>query len=554
MPTSLWRALALFFGTVALIVALIDTIDVQQYTNSNIDSAPVAADGYFTVMGVEGSTLEHGDLRVGDRIAPAGGRLTPRDSISAWPAGTVQHWSVIRGQQHFTTSTIVTPPSLNDMIYAEVVNAFRLGMIGLAIVIILRRPDAPEARALATFFIAFGLAAYLVPSWLPDPLLHVAAVLRGPILLTGVGYATLFACLFPTPSETGIRAVIRRVALPLTALIALASLAVSIARNVFFGAPDVSLAGTILQDATYAMLGLMVFSFVIGTISARGLDLRRALWASGSIIVGFSGIVAYIVAVLLDADPWWLRYTQLTIIAIPLGLAYTILRHRTIDVGFVISRALVLTAISFIVIGVFGLLERTLGKLFIDQSHIASRTVEIALAIGLGFSLRTLHVRVEHAVDYVFFRGRQQSLAALRAFQRDVFYISDPDLVVERAVALISRHADAAAVTIAGEQAAQSDDPVFVRLRATHEPVRLRGTGTELHGELAFPMAVRGTLTGALIVAAKRSGETYDPVERELLAEIAERTGIALDALRTQAIRAELEALRAATGGALSAF
>jgi len=95
---------------------------------------------------------------------------------------------------------------------------------------------------------------------------------------------------------------------------------------------------------------------------------------------------------------------------------------------------------------------------------------------------------------------------------------------------------------------------VFVRLRATHQPVRLRGTDTQLHGELAFPMAVRGVLTGAIIVAAKRSGETYDPVERDLLAEIAERVGIALDALQTQAIRSELESLRAATGGALSAF
>ncbi len=302
------------------------------------------------------------------------------------------------------------------------------------------------------------------------------------------------------------------------------------------------------------MLVLMFVAFTIGAIAARGPDRQRALWASGSIIVGFSSIVFNIIASVLDVQAAWMQYLQISIVAIPLGLGYTILRHRTIDIGFVISRALVLTVISFIVVAAFGLIERAIGNLFIDESHIASRTVEIALALGLGFSLRTLHVRVERGVDYVFFRGRQQSLARLRAFQRDVFYIADPGVLMEQLIALIERDADAAEVRIVGEQATQSDDPLFVRLRSSRAPVKLRETGTAIHGEYAFPMVVRGTLTGALIVAAKRTGETYDPVERDLLAEIAERAGIALDALQTIAIRRELEELRAATGGALPAF
>jgi hypothetical protein len=249
-----------------------------------------------------------------------------------------------------------------------------------------------------------------------------------------------------------------------------------------------------------------------------------------------------------------MQFVQVTIVAIPIGLGYTILRHRTIDIGFVISRALVLTVVSFVVVAAFGLIERTIGKLFIDQSHIASRTVEIALALGVGFSFRALHVRVERGIDYLFFRERQRSLAALRAFQRDVFYIEDPGMVVEQTIDLIARHADAAEVRLVGEAAATSDDPLFVRLRSSRQPVKLRDTATALHGEYAFPMVVRGTLTGALIVAAKRNGETYDPVERDLLTEIAERAGIALDALQTIAIRRELEELRTATGGVLPAF
>ena len=66
-------------------------------------------------------------------------------------------------------------------------------------------------------------------------------------------------------------------------------------------------------------------------------------------------------------------------------------------------------------------------------------------------------------------------------------------------------------------------------------------TGTD--GEIAFPMFVRATLVGALVLAAKRTGEAYDPEEHGLLADLAQRAGLALDALQTVAIRRELEAL-----------
>jgi GAF domain-containing protein len=64
-------------------------------------------------------------------------------------------------------------------------------------------------------------------------------------------------------------------------------------------------------------------------------------------------------------------------------------------------------------------------------------------------------------------------------------------------------------------------------------------------------MFVRGSLAGALILAPKRSGEAYDPEERALLTEIAQRVGLALDALQTLALRRELE-LRAPAGNGLT--
>jgi hypothetical protein len=554
MPTRLWQTLMLTFAIVALGFAVGDALDWQQYTDDHITTDGAPAGPYARVSAVTGTPAENGGIEPGDLIRPSGGRLTLRREVTSPPAGTVEHWDVRRGSRTFTTSIVVAPIGFDDIVFTSVVNALRIAMILVAMLVVVRRPDPPEARALAAFLIAFGFALLSTPAWLPDALLLPVSLIRGPIQILGLGYAAAFACIFPAPSARGVRALLRRVNGPIVALIAVAIGVMSWIEHTQMPPPDLGPFNLIAYTPFY-FLFVMAIAFTIGTRQARGVEKQRAYWASGSLLVGFSGpIISTIARTIFNVYPLWAHLAELTLMAIPLGLAYTILRHRTIDLGFVISRALVLTAISFIVVAAFGLLERALGKIFIDMSHVASRSVEIALALGLGFSLRTLHVRVERAVDYLFFRGRQRALGALRAFSRDVYYITDPATVVERTVALIGTHLDAAAVTVITTGIDESDDPLLVRLRASRDLVALRDLATAIHGEFAFPMVVRGTLTGALIVAAKRTGETYDPEERQLLRELAERVGFALDALQTLAIRRELEDLRSATGGAVPAF
>jgi hypothetical protein len=568
MPISLWRALALVCATIALAVVLADAVDWQQYTDEHIEIASSIANGYETLAGVTGAPEATGGLQAGDLIKPHGRDWASRDLVSTWPAGTVIAWDVRRGSQSFHTTTVVSPPTLDDAIFAEMVNAIRFAMLAVAMIVALRRPDEPAARALATFLIAFGAAAFTVPAWLPDGLLDGVAPFKGILIVLGVGYATLFACLFPRPATGGLRAAIRHAAIPVTAALMVVFYAViQLRKTTLLPRATVETAAAIAENATYVMLAAMVVALAIGAFTARGPDRRRVLWATGSVLAGFSGVVVFIAVLLVFHQvPEWLRYIQLTLLLTPIGLAYTILRHRTIDIGFVVSRALVLTTMSFIVVALFGLLERALGKLFIDASHIASRTVELVLALGLGFSLRTLHARVERIVDQLFFRRRQLALAELRAFAADVGFITDPDVAIERTVEIVARCTDAAnaalfliADGVFGRAAALDpagfpteigkNDPLLVRLRSARKPERPRGLGSGLEAEIAFPMFVRGTLVGALILAAKRSGETYDPDECALLADLAPRVALALDALQTIALRREMEAVLAATGG-----
>jgi hypothetical protein len=336
--------------------------------------------------------------------------------------------------------------------------------------------------------------------------------------------------------------------------------------------PDLGPLQQIVDWSPLAFFVAIAVAFWIAVAGSSGRDRQRAYWAAGSICAGFAGPIAVTIILFgFHYNAPWINYLSVTLVAIPVGLAYTILRHRTVDIGFVISRALVLTVLSAVIVVAFGALERLFGKLFIDASHIASRSVEIALALGLGFSLRSLHARIEMLIDRIFFRYRQRALATLKTFASDVYFITDPDVALERTVDVVHRCTDAqnAALYLIADRvfgcAAAIDstvlpaeisenDPLFVRMRSSRAPEQPREVASGLYAEIAFPMFVRATLVGALVLAPKRSGEAYDPEERALLTDLAGRVGLALDALQTAAMRRELETLVAATGGATSAL
>lgn len=93
------------------------------------------------------------------------------------------------------------------------------------------------------------------------------------------------------------------------------------------------------------------------------------------------------------------------------------------------------------------------------------------------------------------------------------------------------------------------NDPAVLSLRAWLTPLDLNGTGSALIGETAFPLRVRGELTGFLVAGHKLSAEAMAPDEREALALLAHNAGLALDSLRIADIERELALLRAGREG-----
>ena len=201
----------------------------------------------------------------------------------------------------------------------------------------------------------------------------------------------------------------------------------------------------------------------------------------------------------------------------------------------------------------FTLAEWALGGWLHSAGRIANVSVSAAIALALGLSLHPIHARVDRFVNTVLFRKRHEDEEALKRFAREVAFITDPDVVVDRATEALFRHADASSVELAIDDGngrygqIEENDAALVALRASHDVVDLHLMRTALAGEFAYPMLCRGHLVGALVLGPKRSGEPYAPDESAAIAQVAHGVGVTLDLLRVrqaEGIAEILEALR----------
>ena len=232
--------------------------------------------------------------------------------------------------------------------------------------------------------------------------------------------------------------------------------------------------------------------------------------------------------------------------ATPVALTYAALSRRLIDIGFVLSRAVVFTLVSAIVIGVFVLVEWAANAWLTATTHTTNAIIGMIVALGLGISLSYIHKYVDRFVERVIFRKRYEDEAALRRFAHEASYITDRSTLLERAVRTVKEHTSAneAAVLVrdgAAKYASAGDgehievgenDPGIVALRAWHKLLDLHALpDSDLRGEFAFPMISRGELVGALICGPKRDGEAYAPDESDALLTLAHGVATALDTL-----------------------
>ncbi|MBD5605641.1 MAG: hypothetical protein IAI48_11215 [Candidatus Eremiobacteraeota bacterium] len=417
-------------------------------------------------------------------------------------------------------------------------------LLGVSAFLVWRRPQSAEIRlfSLALILIAIGTDFSEGAAWsLRASVVEMLGDAIGPFLSNaGLALLATYALRFALPPSL-LRIWATRFAYALAAFAAIVACVGEV--GTWYGVLDDN-AGILASNTTWLVefAGPSLAALICALLAirdARGNERSRLVWATGSLsILYLSPLVAFFFS---NRDvggvsvAWTVTNTAYFVAAI--GLVYSLLGRRLLDVGFALNRAAVFTTVSLLVVGSFTLVEWALGGWLASESRGTNVLVSGALALGLGLSIHPIHLRVDQFIDASFFRKRHEAERALRTFAKEAAFITDPDTLVTRARDVLESNTDCSWVDIAifdgkgnfGD--VDENDPAIVTLRTSHEMVNLHAVDSVLRGEFAFPMSARGRLVGVLAIGPKRLGESYAPDECEAIEALAHGVGIALDVL-----------------------
>lgn len=317
-----------------------------------------------------------------------------------------------------------------------------------------------------------------------------------------------------------------------------------------------------ISNAAFVSSQLVIIAFfALSYVRTSGLDKQRIRWVFWAFLLSRAGVLLNLLNRLLVHPLHLSGLEWVTVLIFPLGCAYAILRHRIIDVNFVLNRTLVFTILTTFIVGIFIALEELL-KAFAAGYRVGV-VVELVVALAIGFSFNAMHRQLELAIERVIFRAKHEAAKMLRRLGDEAAFMESADALLTRAAtevciatgcggtAIYERVDDGYRRTAVHGDAnmpleVAADDLAFVRLRRSRTPVDLSDVATVLGSDgLAFPFTLRGGLTGALVCRARRSGEAYAPDEVGLLTAVAHEVGAEVSAIRAREQSELLDALLA---------
>ncbi|MDQ6767559.1 MAG: hypothetical protein M3Z41_07090 [Candidatus Eremiobacteraeota bacterium] len=315
-----------------------------------------------------------------------------------------------------------------------------------------------------------------------------------------------------------------------------------------------------------------LFLFVDSYVRARGADRQRIRW----VVVGFglnlaAQVVFQFLSLYVPSTPIWVFHVlQLSTVIVPLTVAYAVIKHRVIDVSFVVSRTLVYGILTSLLVGAFALID----WLFIDKLKLArlGAVAEMGVAVAGGFWFNGLHSRVDLFIDAVFFRQRHKAEVQLARNAAALPSVTTTKAVAEALVAEPVRSLSLASAALfrrekdgtylcensVGWQDGDlkglddKDDRLLALIQTEQGPLSLYEhpwrdkdvPSGPAHPVLALPIIVRRELAAVVFYGSHIHGEPLDPDEVRAIAGLAAGAAAAYDHLDAEAMKREVQLFR----------
>jgi hypothetical protein len=300
---------------------------------------------------------------------------------------------------------------------------------------------------------------------------------------------------------------------------------------------------------------------------ATGLDRSRVAWVVAGIALSpmldllwavsdtLSALIGDTSTPLLAVEAWADALQPWAAVIGSAFVLYGFLSQRVIDVRFAIGRAVLYGASTLILVVFFGIIEWWAEQIF--ESTRPAVYVSLAAALVIGFSMKSLHGRVEDILNRIFFREQRRAEEILRRAARALantssektlveFLIDEPVRVLHLASsALFVATSDGTAFERRADrgwntnetQRIDAEDPIIVALRADLGSIefdegRLESivlpTGRKAP-TLVIPLIMRGRVVGFVLYGSREDDVALTPPERALLEAIAASAAAAYD-------------------------
>jgi signal transduction histidine kinase len=206
--------------------------------------------------------------------------------------------------------------------------------------------------------------------------------------------------------------------------------------------------------------------------------------------------------------------------SIPVATGIAVLGYRLYDIDVVVNRALVYGALVAVITGCYVLAVAGVGGLVSPEDDLFVSLVATGIVAVLFAPLRT---RLQRAVDRLMHGQRNEPYAVLSTLGRQVDAALEPRAVLFAIADTVAR--------------ALKLPHVAVELRR-HDASAIGGlesgavVGAPVGEPLLLPLTHGGEPLGRLVVSPRRAGESFDPAERRLLADLARQAGVAVHAAR----------------------
>ena len=380
MKLGRWRAL------VVLAVAFSACLGIYEFLAPRIDLAdgdvrpvgrwlsipgrPTAT--FFVFSELPRSNLVAAGITVGDRY-------TPHDSFLArwlwYPHEQIPVTAIHHGFAREVTIVASDRPlreSLIDWIGRIGRIVLRIGMLTLAVVVVWHFADAVWVRWLCAFLVLSGFAP-----WQVDPLEYfgwwrlVASVSQATATQAAICLAMIFAVNISGRPPGGFRLWIVRAAAPTFVCLEVLIIGTVFDARGAYITPALRLLQLICIVAT-------VVALTTAAAEATGQERQRLRYMAWTFAVGFSGFFFSFAALWAVGNNWatslqaW-SIPRLTLILIPIGLAYGLLSHRVVSSHYIASRTLVYGAITSSLVPVFaGAQWAATNFLELGRTHFSS--------------------------------------------------------------------------------------------------------------------------------------------------------------------------------------